>query len=77
MNFKENEIFSVQEIRNNSNTGKIKISKDNGNDEEIKEVNEIENNKANKNFTLKIKDAETKDKKNDKKKKKKFFCNIL
>lgn len=69
-------MYSVQDIRNNNPGNKIKISKS-GNDEDIKEVKEIEkDNSKNKNFSLKIND-DTKDKKLDKKKKRKLFCEIL
>lgn len=80
MNYKGNEIASIQDIRNNNPNNKIKISSSEDSDD-IKEVNniEIKNENVTKNFTLKKEDKtnEKKEKEETKKKKKKSFCSIL
>jgi len=76
LNFKSNELDSIQDVRNNNPNNKIKIT--NSDDvEDIKEI-EVKNENLQKNFTLKKEATIKKDKKEEiKKKKKKFFCSIL
>jgi len=83
LNYKGNEIASIQDIRNNNPNNRIKISTSDDSDD-IKEVKNIEvknENVISKNFTLKKNDAtndnDKRQKEETKKKKKKSFCSIL